>query len=61
MEKCCNFAAKECRLCVMRDIAAIDFETANNERTSVCFVGVVIVCDGEIVDSFYSLIQPAPG
>ena len=43
----------------MRDFAAIDFETANNERTSVCSVGVVIVRDGEIVDSFYSLIQPA--
>ena len=27
----------------MRDFAAIDFETANNERTSVCSVGVVIV------------------
>ena len=40
----------------MRDFAAIDFETANNERTSVCSVGVVIVRDGEIVDSFYSLI-----
>lgn len=44
----------------MRDFAAIDFETANNERTSVCSVGVVIVKDGEIVDSFYSLIQPEP-
>ena len=44
----------------MRDFAAIDFETANNERTSVCSVGVVIVRDGEIVDSFYSLIQPEP-
>ena len=42
----------------MRDFAAIDFETANNERTSVCSVGVVIVRNGEIVDSFYSLIQP---
>ena len=41
----------------MRDFAAIDFETANNERTSVCSVGVVIVRDGEIVDTFYSLIQ----
>ena len=40
----------------MRDLAAIVFETANNERTSVCSVGVVIVRDGEIVDSFYSLI-----
>ena len=44
----------------MRDFAAIDFETANNERTSVCSVGVVIVKDGEIVDTFYSLIQPEP-
>ena len=42
----------------MRDFAAIDFETANNERSSVCSVGIVIVRDGEIVDSFYSLIQP---
>ena len=44
----------------MRDFAAIDFETANNERSSVCSVGVVIVKNGEIVDSFYSLIQPEP-
>lgn len=44
----------------MKDFAAIDFETANNERTNVCSVGVVIVRNGEIVDSFYSLIQPEP-
>ena len=44
----------------MKDFAAIDFETANNERSSVCSVGVVIVRNGEIVDSFYSLIQPEP-
>ena len=44
----------------MENFAAIDFETANNERTSVCSVGVVIVRNGEIVDSFYSLIQPEP-
>ena len=34
----------------MKDFAAIDFETANEQRTSVCSVGVVIVRDGEIVD-----------
>ena len=34
----------------MRDFAAIDFETANNERSSVCSVGIVIVRDGEIVE-----------
>ena len=44
----------------MKDFAAIDFETANYERSSVCSVGVVIVRNGEIVDSFYSLIQPEP-
>ena len=44
----------------MLDFAAIDFETANSERSSVCSVGVVIVRGGEIVDSFYSLIQPEP-
>ena len=44
----------------MKDFAAIDFETANNERSSVCSVGVVIVRNNEIVDSFYSLIQPEP-
>lgn len=44
----------------MQDFAAIDFETANNERSSVCSVGVVIVRSGEIVDRFYSLIKPEP-
>ena len=44
----------------MKDFAAIDFETANYERTSVCSVGIVVVRDGMIVDSFYSLIQPEP-
>lgn len=44
----------------MTDFAAIDFETANGCRSSVCSVGVVIVRDGQIVDSFYSLIHPEP-
>lgn len=44
----------------MLDFAAIDFETANNQRSSVCSVGIVIVRDGEFTDSFYSLIQPEP-
>ena len=44
----------------MENFAAIDFETANMERTSVCSVGVVIVRNNEMVDSFYSLIQPEP-
>lgn len=44
----------------MKDFSAIDFETANSERSSVCSVGVVIVRNNEIVDSFYSLINPEP-
>ena len=44
----------------MKDFAAIDFETANNERTSVCSVGLVVIRDGEIADRFYSLIHPEP-
>lgn len=44
----------------MQDFAAIDFETANYQRTSVCSVGVVIVRGGRIADRFYSLIKPEP-
>ena len=44
----------------MKDFAAIDFETANFERSSVCAVGIIIVRNNEIVNSFYSLIQPEP-
>ena len=42
---------------MIRDFIAIDFETANQQPSSVCSVGVVMVRDGQIVDSFYSLIQ----
>ena len=44
----------------MKDFAAIDFETANNERTSVCSVGLVVIRNGKIADRFYSLIHPEP-
>lgn len=44
----------------MENFAAIDFETANEQRCSVCSVGVVVVRDGEMTDSFYSLIRPEP-
>ena len=43
------------------NFAAIDFETANECRSSVCSVGIVIVKKGKIVDRFYSLINPEPG
>ena len=44
----------------MKDFVAIDFETANGQRSSVCSVGIVIVQGGEMVDSFYALIKPIP-
>ena len=45
---------------MLRDFIAIDFETANQKPSSVCSVGVVMVRDGQMVDLFYSLIQPEP-
>lgn len=44
----------------MKSFAAIDFETANQHRSSVCSVGIVIVRNSEIVDEFYRLIRPTP-
>ena len=44
----------------MINFAAIDFETANGKRTSVCSVGVVIVREGKITNKIYRLIRPAP-
>lgn len=44
----------------MKDFAAIDFETANGHRSSVCSVGVVVVRGGQVADRFYSLIYPYP-
>lgn len=43
----------------MKNFAAIDFETANLQRTSVCSVGIVIVRDGEIaVFQMYRMEYP---
>ena len=44
----------------MKDFAAIDFETANPYRSSVCSVGVVVVHAGVVVERFYRLIRPEP-
>lgn len=40
----------------MNDFAAIDFETANGRRSSVCSVGIVIVRNGEIADRSYKIL-----
>lgn len=45
---------------MLRDFAAIDFETANEQLSSVCSIGIVVVRNGIITDRFYSLIQPEP-
>ncbi len=39
---------------------AIDWETANEQPSSVCSVGLVMVRNDIVVDSFYSLIHPEP-
>ncbi|QEP08769.1 hypothetical protein F0M17_16790 [Glutamicibacter sp. ZJUTW] len=43
------------------NFTAIDFETANGKRASVCAVGLVKVRNGEIVDRDSWLITPPPG
>ena len=48
------------KIAVLRNFIAIDFETANQMPSSVCSVGVVMVRNGQVADSFYSLIQPEP-
>ncbi|HWR39037.1 MAG TPA: 3'-5' exonuclease [Patescibacteria group bacterium] len=37
---------------------ALDFETANQKRDSVCAVGMAMVENGIIVDEYYSLVNP---
>lgn len=37
---------------------AIDFETANQTRTSACQIGIVVVKNGNIVKEFSSFIKP---
>ena len=39
-------------------ICAIDFETANNSGASVCAVGISMLEDGAVEESYYSLIRP---
>ena len=37
---------------------AIDFETANSRRSSICSVGLIRVVDNEIVHEFSTLVKP---
>lgn len=45
---------------MIRNFAAIDFETANSSPSSVCSVGVVVVRGGKLSERYYSLIHPEP-
>ncbi|MEN2466088.1 3'-5' exonuclease [Ornithinibacillus sp. FSL M8-0202] len=40
------------------NFVSIDFETANEKRHSPCAVGIVIADEKEILDEYYSLINP---
>ena len=42
----------------MSKFVAIDFETANNSRSSACSVGLVVVEDNQIISEAVFLIQP---
>lgn len=44
----------------LRDFVAIDFETANHHRSSICSVGIVVIRDGKIVGKANSLVRPSP-
>lgn len=44
----------------MESFVGIDFETANQHRSSVCSIGIVVVERGIIRDNFYQLIKTNP-
>jgi len=44
----------------MNNFVAIDFETANYNRSSICSVGLVVIRKRKIVDKIYHLIRPEP-
>lgn len=42
------------------NFTALDFETANTHRTSICAVGMAIVENGKVVKTISKLIKPIP-
>ncbi|WP_372368676.1 3'-5' exonuclease [Candidatus Uabimicrobium sp. HlEnr_7] len=40
------------------DFVAIDFETANNRKTSICSCGIITIKDGQIIEKKHFLIRP---
>ena len=42
------------------NFVAIDFETANEKRTSACSIGIVEVKNGEIINTEHIFFKPFP-
>jgi DNA polymerase-3 subunit epsilon len=42
----------------MESFVAIDYETANSDKRSACSLGVSIVANGKVIETFESLIKP---
>lgn len=42
------------------NFTAVDVETANSQRGSICSVGLVRVRDGEVIQTWSSLVRPHP-
>ena len=50
-----------CGGCDLDAWVALDFETANGSRASACSVGLVRVEDGEVTETYSTLIRPPEG
>ena len=42
------------------NFVALDFETANHSRESICSIGIAIVENGKLKQSFEKLVRPTP-
>ncbi len=40
------------------DFVALDFETANADFASICQIGIVRFCDGVVIDTYQTLVNP---
>lgn len=43
------------------EFVALDVETANSQRASICSIGYTLVADGQVVSSHSQLVKPPPG
>ncbi len=43
---------------MISDFVALDIETSNSDRSSICEIGIVIYKDFQIVEVYHSLINP---